>query len=196
MATTPTTPTTSTTPATPAAPGAPAAPAPVTAPPPPKPPTPLDPPAVYYNQKWRVPPLMVDTQEQADALDPAEWTTGAPPKAPASTDGTKSQDQYPQLYANVNLPPKIVGSKADAAALGDEWKQFDLPDSLCKAAEAQNAAKAKAADAKAQTQSQTQGQTPGQTQGQDQSQSQGQAPPQTQPAQPQQTWNPQTGWSG
>lgn len=192
MATTPTTPTTPATPATPTTPAGTATPAPVTAPPPPKPPTPLDPPAVYYNQKWRVPPLMVDTQEQADALDPAEWTTGAPPKAPASA-AAKPADQYPQLYANVNLPPKIVGSKADAAALGDEWKQFDLPDALCKAAEAQNAAKAQAAAAKDQTQTQGQGQSAAQNAPTQQTQSQGQTAPQTPP---QQTWNPQTGWSG
>lgn len=124
----------------------------------PKPkPTPLDPPAVYYNQIWRVPPLVVDTQEEADALDPKEWTTGAPPATGGAAAG-KSQEQWPQLYANVTVQPKIVSSAEEAAALGDGWREFNLPDSLCKAAEANNAAKAAAAAAKAQAQSQSQGQ--------------------------------------
>lgn len=120
--------------------------------------TPLDPPVIYYNQIWRVPPLVVDTQEAADALDPNEWTIGAPAVSggPAAA---KSQEQWPQLYANVTVPPKIVSSKEDAAALGDGWRAFSLPDPLCKAAEANNAAKAKADEAKAQAQSQSQSQS-------------------------------------
>ena len=102
-------------------------PEPLTAPPP-KPPTPLDPPVVYYNKKWKVPPLIVNTQEEADALDPAEWTTNPPPKAPTPA--------FPQLYANVNVLPKIVGSADDAAALGPDWQEFNLPESLVKAAQA------------------------------------------------------------
>ena len=116
----------------------------------PQQPTPLDPPVVYYNTKWRVPPLVVDTQEQADALDPSEWITNPPSAA------TKAEEQYPKLFANVTVQPKIVGSEEEAAALGDGWREFSLPDSLCKAAEAANAAKAAAAAAKAQAQSQSQ----------------------------------------
>ena len=115
--------------------------------PPPKTPTPLDPPVVYYNMKWRVPPLVVDTQEEADALDPNEWMTNPPAQTAAETAA-----EWPKLYANVAVQPKIVSSPEEAQALGDQWREFSLPDSLCKAAEATNAAKEKAAAAKAQSQ--------------------------------------------
>ena len=111
----------------------------------PKAPTPLDPPVVYYNKKWRVPPLVVDTQEEADALDPNEWMTTPPAAGPAA-----AKEQYPKLYYNINVSPKIVGDAAEEKALGEDWAEFSLPDALCKAAEANNAAKAQALAAKAQ----------------------------------------------
>lgn len=97
--------------------------------PPPKAPTPLDPPVVYYNKKWRQPPLIVHTQEEADALDPAEWTTNPPP-AKAAAAG------YPKLFSNVNVPPKIVADASEEQALGADWREFDLPEPLIKAAQA------------------------------------------------------------
>ena len=97
---------------------------------PPKAPTPLNPPRVYYNLKWIVPPIIVDTQEDADALDPTEWTTNPPQPAGPQAD-------WPQLYYNINVSPKIVDDAKEAAALGGEWKQFDLPQALVTAAQKQ-----------------------------------------------------------
>jgi hypothetical protein len=95
----------------------------------PKEPTPLDPPVVYYNKKWRTPPLIVDTQEAADALDPAEWTTNPPPAKTGASD-------YPKLFFNVNVRPKIVGDADEEKALGGDWRVFDLPQALITAAQA------------------------------------------------------------
>lgn len=106
--------------------------------PPPKAPTPLDPPVVYYNQKWRVPPLVVDTQEEADALDPAEWMTNPPPATSAD------KPQFPKLYYNVNVVPKIVADADEEKALSGDWREFDLPEALVKVAQAKlDAAQAK-----------------------------------------------------
>jgi hypothetical protein len=106
-------------------------------PPPPKPkPTVLDPPIIYYNEKWRVPPLVVHTQEHADSLDPSEWMTN-PPVAPAAT-------EFPKLYFNINLAPRIVGDADEATALGGDWREFSLPEGLVTAAQAKlDAAKSK-----------------------------------------------------
>lgn len=92
------------------------------------PPTPLDPPVVYYNTKYRVPPSIARTEEEAAALDPAEWTTNPPPKA--------AQPAYPKLFANINLEPRIVGDAAEEKALGESWREFSLPEDLVKAAQA------------------------------------------------------------
>lgn len=131
-------------------------PAPPAPPPAPKS-TPLDPAEIYYNLKWRVPPLVVTTQEQKDQLDPTEWTLDpSNPSVPQKTGAGKTgkKDQWPKLYANVNLAPKIVATADDAAALGEEWREFTIPDDLAKAAYATNQAKAQADAAKAQAQQQ------------------------------------------
>jgi hypothetical protein len=94
--------------------------------PPPKEPTPLDPPVIYYNRKWRTPPLIVNTQEWADSLDPAEWTTNPPPAAAASA--------YPKLFFNINVSPKVVDNADEEKALGGDWREFTLPQALIKAA--------------------------------------------------------------
>lgn len=101
---------------------------------PPKPePTPLDPPVMYYNQKWKVPGIMVTTQEEADSLDPAEWvaTTSSLAQTP-----TTAKDQYPKLYTNINVEPKIVNDADEEKALGGDWKEFNLSEALIKAAQA------------------------------------------------------------
>lgn len=108
----------------------PPAPEPITAPPP-KEPTPLDPPELFYNKIWKVPPVIVHTQEEADALDPAEWTQNPPPATPKAPDPA-----YPKLYYNVNVAPKIVGDAADEKALSSDWREFNIPEDLVKAAQA------------------------------------------------------------
>jgi len=124
------------------------APAPLTGPEP-KTVTPLDPPQIFYNLKWRVAPLVVHTQEDADALDPNEWTQNPPPAAKGAA---PAKPQFPKLYANVNLPPKTVGDDKEAQALGGDWQEFKFTEPLLKAGEAnlkaqQEADKAKQAKA-------------------------------------------------
>ena len=114
MATTPTTP----------------APEPITAPPP-VPVTPLDPPVVVYNKKWRVPPMVVATQEALDALDPTEWTQNPPPAAAKAAD-----PQYPKLFFNVNVPPQIINDADEEKALSSDWREFNVPESLITSSQA------------------------------------------------------------
>lgn len=104
-----------------------ATPEPQTAPPP-KEPTPLDPPVVYYNKKWRQPPIIVTTQEQADALDPAEWTTNPPAKA--------AETEFPKLFVNINVSPRIVGDAGEEAALSGDWREFTASQALVTALQA------------------------------------------------------------
>lgn len=104
-----------------------ATPEPIIAPEP-KAPTPLDPPVVYYNTRWRVPPLVVHTQEEADALDPTEWMPNPPSEsAPA---------EFPAIYYNVNVAPKVVENADEAKALGGDWREFNLSEGVVTAAQA------------------------------------------------------------
>ena len=74
-------------------------------------------PVVYYNSRWSIPPVVVRNQQEADALDPAEWFTLAPsPKVPAVP--------YPKLFLNVNVPPRIVVSEDQEGGLSAEWRDF------------------------------------------------------------------------
>jgi hypothetical protein len=74
-------------------------------------------PAIYYNSKWSIPPLLVRSQQEADALDPVEWYTMTPAlKEPAAP--------YPKLFLNVNVPPKIIVSADQEADLSAEWRDF------------------------------------------------------------------------
>jgi|SRR5215471_73826 len=74
-------------------------------------------PTVYYNSKWRLPPVLVKSQQEADALDPAEWFTLAPsPKEAAAP--------YPKIYANVNMLPRIIVSPDQEDELTEEWRDY------------------------------------------------------------------------
>jgi hypothetical protein len=94
----------------------------------PKEPTPLDPPVVYYNAKWRVPPLVVHTEEEAAALDPEEWVTNPPP--------TVTKEQYPKLFFNINVLPRVIDNADEEATLGGDWREFSLSQALINAAQA------------------------------------------------------------
>jgi hypothetical protein len=123
MSTTPTTP--------PTDPNAPQPDEVITAPPPPPPKTPLDPPKVFFNIKWHVTPLIVRFQEDADALDPTEWTTipasGTPPPEP----------KWPQLYYDVNVPPVLVATEDDLKSIDtSRYKPFPFTQGLLDAAQA------------------------------------------------------------
>jgi hypothetical protein len=95
---------------------------PAVAPPPPPPPTPLVPPQVFFAAGSNYPPRIVHTQEEADALDKTLWISAAIAPAPKAADEPK----WPQIWHNVNVPPKIVGSAEEAAALGPDWRKLDL----------------------------------------------------------------------
>ena len=97
----------------------------------PQAPTPLDKPAIFFNLKYRVPPLVVHTQEEKDALDPAEWTENSAlePVTP------QAQAHYPKLFYNINVPPVVVGSAEYAKSLGGDYKEFAISRDLAKAAE-------------------------------------------------------------
>jgi len=74
-------------------------------------------PAVYYNSKWSIPPVLARNQQEADALDPAEWfTIPADPEAAAAP--------YPKIYANVNVLPRIIVSPDQEADLTEEWRDY------------------------------------------------------------------------
>ncbi len=106
----------------------------------PKGPTPLEVAEIYYNKRWRVPPVVVTTQEQKDALDPAEWTLDPvhtePPAGPVA-------DQYPKLMFNVNVSPRIVSSPEEETSLGGDYREFSISEALIKAAQAKLDAAAK-----------------------------------------------------
>jgi hypothetical protein len=122
MSTTPTTP--------PTDPNAPQPDEVITAPPPPPPKTPLDPPQLYYNLKWHVTPLIIRFQEDADALDPAEWTT-IPPAAKSA------EARFPKLYYDVNVPPLLVATADDLKTIDtSRYKEFVLSKGLLDAAQA------------------------------------------------------------
>jgi len=109
----------------------------------PQAPTPLKQPEVYYNLLWRVPPLIVTTQEQKDGLDPAEWTLD-----PANATAPRTEAHYPKLFFNINVPPVVVGTAEYAASLGSAYQEFAIPPALVKAAEATAADAEKAATVK------------------------------------------------
>jgi hypothetical protein len=122
--------------------------------PPPQTTTPLDPPQIYNNTKWRVPSLVVKTQEEADALDPHEWMLD--PGTPSTTKQVpKPKEQFPKLYYNVNVPPQVVSTADAENALGSEWKEYQFTQALIQSAwqnlQAEQAYQAAQAAAKAQS---------------------------------------------
>lgn len=88
----------------------------------PPPPTPLDPPQVFFAAGSNAPPRIVTTQEQADALDKTQWISAAIAPAPKEADKPK----WPQIWCNINVPARVVGSAEEAAALPPDWRQLDL----------------------------------------------------------------------
>jgi len=103
----------------------------ITAPPPPPPKTPLDPPKVFYNLKWHVPPIVIRFKEDADALDPAEWGT-IPAEGPAPP-----EPKWPQLYFDINVPPLVVDSADDLKTVDtSRFKPFPFTKSLLDASSA------------------------------------------------------------
>lgn len=124
---------------TPTTPATPPAPEPLIAPKPTAP-TPLDPPIVVYNTKWRVPPLVLSTQEELDALDPTEWIQNPPPAGAAA----KAPDpEFPKIYYNINVAPKLIENADQEKALSGDWRQFSVPEDLIKSSQAKLDAAAK-----------------------------------------------------
>ena len=133
-------------------PAGPEAPPPVTGPQP-KEDTPLEQPVIYYNKLWRVAPLVVKTQEQQDALDPNEWTQD-PGHLPVTAAAGGQKPQYPKLYFNVNVSPRVINDAKEEASLSTDWQEFSLSEALLKSAwanlQAKQAAQAAKDAAKAQ----------------------------------------------
>jgi|SRR5215471_7793176 len=79
-------------------------------------------PALYVNFKWNMPPRVVASQAEADALDPREWRSMPPPAAPK----TPEDQQYPKLFFNVNSPPLVIISPEQESTLTEDWRDFTL----------------------------------------------------------------------
>ena len=97
--------------------------APVAVAPPPPPPEPYPAPGypkVVYNKAGSAPPRIVNNDAELAKLPPAEWTQ-IPPVEP------REKPTWPKLFVNVNVPPVWVNTEAEAAALGDSWRDFPLP---------------------------------------------------------------------
>lgn len=114
----------------------------------PKAPTPLDPPQIFYNQIWRVPALVVETQEELDSLDPNEWIP-QPPAPPVSGAPRATRITSPALYTSANLPPIVVTSAEHAKQIGSSYAPYTVPTNIAQAAvdaakEAEKEEKAKA----------------------------------------------------
>lgn len=91
--------------------------------PPPPPPEPYPAPGypkVVFAKAGNAPPRIVNNDAELAALDPKDWTQ-IPPVEP------KEKPTWPQLWYDVNVPPKLIATEADAAALGPNWRQFPLP---------------------------------------------------------------------
>ncbi|PWT71033.1 MAG: hypothetical protein C5B60_11445 [Chloroflexi bacterium] len=98
-------------------------------------------PAVYYSYKSIAPPIVMQNQAMVDrmnAMQPGEWDT-VPPSQPAAA----GRDDYPKVFYNVNIEPRIITSNEEETTLGTDWKQFQLSQDVIEAA--QKALKAKAA---------------------------------------------------
>ena len=91
------------------------------APPPPPEPYPAPGyPKVVYNKAGSAPPRIVNNDAELAKLDPNEWTQ-IPPVEP------KDKPAWPQLWANVAVPPVWVSTQAEADALGTGYRPFPLP---------------------------------------------------------------------
>lgn len=97
-------------------------------------------PALLVNKRYHFAPIMVHSQEEVDAMNVVDWADWevAPP---GGEQQQKQQQQGPKLVYNVNLPPMIVGSDEDMAALthgpNSEWHVMNIPQSVIQAAQQQ-----------------------------------------------------------
>ena len=87
-------------------------------------------PVIYYNKKWEVAPKIVNSDAEAAALDPSEWTTIPPPATPPPP-------EFPLIYFDVNVPPIVVESADDLAKLDtSRYKRFQVSQDVITAAQA------------------------------------------------------------
>lgn len=76
-------------------------------------------PKVFFSLTERLEPRVVQNADDEALLNPRQWTTIPPqPKI--------APENYPKLYANPNVWPVIVHNPGELAALGGDWRQFDL----------------------------------------------------------------------
>jgi len=81
-------------------------------------------PKVFFSVYERVPPRVIKTQEEQDALDMRFWMTIPPQDPPADA----PPEKWPKVFYNVNVPPKILGTQEDVDALGPDWRELALPE--------------------------------------------------------------------
>lgn len=92
-------------------------------------------PALLVNNRYHFAPILVHSQEEVDAIGKVDWNDweAVPPQGQQQ----QQEEQFPQLIYNVNLPPMIVGSKEDMAALkhgpNSEWHAMAIPQSVAQA---------------------------------------------------------------
>ena len=87
-------------------------------------------PVLYYNKLWDVNPKVVNSDAEASALDPSEWTTIPPPATPPPP-------EFPLVYYDVNVAPIVVGSADDLKAIDhSRYKRLMLSQAVVTAAQA------------------------------------------------------------
>ena len=88
---------------------------------PPEPPKPYPAPGypkVVFNKAGNAPPRIVNNDEELAALNPKEWTQ-IPPVEP------KEKVEWPRAFYNINNPPRMMSSEAEAEALGMAWRDLE-----------------------------------------------------------------------
>jgi len=76
-------------------------------------------PKVYFDVEGGQPPRIVRTPEEESRLDPLRWLASPTQVAPTLPD-------WPQLFYNVNLPPRTVFNSQQAEEIGSDWRPMDL----------------------------------------------------------------------
>ena len=89
--------------------------------PPPPPPEPYPQkgyPKVVFNKAGSAPPRIVNNDAELAKLDAEEWTQIPPVES-------KEANTWPRPYYNINSPLRMVASRADADALGMNWRDLE-----------------------------------------------------------------------
>ena len=78
-------------------------------------------PKAYVHRYERLPPVVVETPEQeAVVVGTGLWMQIAPQAV------SPTLPEWPQLWYDVNLPPRLIHSQDQADQLGSNWRKQDL----------------------------------------------------------------------